>query len=320
MSAIETWLDECDLVETDDKQITGGERPALQLLTRAESHVKSAEPSPDRGTIVTVVANSGAWDRDGERLKPKGWVIPPILPKALYGHNWGGLPVGKITSARKSEEEGLVERIEMADKVEGHEFALVTTNLIRGGFLDQVSVGFRPLKWTDPDGSEHSIEKGDYAGWPLSGREYEKQELLETSFVPVPSDVSAAVLGVKGGASSGTILAFMLRGLGKGTGATEGAKRPAEPRSPAPVPCPICAAKACSDQQLVRRSVLASVVVLLSVEKTEAGASAYAHLTDHAKDLGIGSLPRYQKRSDPFDLEWIFQYGAPFIGDKQTAA
>jgi len=158
---------------------------------------KTAADGTARGTRFQIVASTGVRDRDGEIIEPKGWVIPDVLPKVLYGHDSYAFPIGKITRARKSADAGLVLDVELADAIPDHVDAVVAGALIRGGFLDQGSVGFKPLKWTEPDGSQHDWAKGEFAWGINPGRVYTKQELFEFSIVPVPANPESVVLALR---------------------------------------------------------------------------------------------------------------------------
>jgi len=121
---------------------------------------------------ITVVASSDAADRDGDILDPKGWDLKNFQtnPVLLWSHNASELPIGKVLDVHTEGNE-LVAEVKFAD----HEFASTVETLVRDGFINTTSVGFMPQEVSEKDG--------------LSS----KQELLELSFVNVPSNPTATV-------------------------------------------------------------------------------------------------------------------------------
>ena len=99
----------------------------------------------------------------------------------MFAHNYTQPPIGKATRVWKSDGQ-LKFNIEFA-KEEDYPFADTVYRLYKGGFMKATSVGFIP----DPD----SIVEGD--GEKAPKRTYKKQELLELSAVPVPSNPNALV-------------------------------------------------------------------------------------------------------------------------------
>lgn len=118
-----------------------------------------------------VIATNEAVDRDGEIIKVAGWDFKNFMknPIMLWGHDFHGLPIGGV------------EKIEIVDGnvvVTGvfanTFFAQEVRQLFEDGFLRTVSVGFIP-KQRDPEDPSIITEA----------------ELLEISFVPVPSNPEA---------------------------------------------------------------------------------------------------------------------------------
>jgi hypothetical protein len=72
-----------------------------------------------------------------------------------------------------------------------YEFADTVARLVDAGYLKTQSVGFIPKKWEDGDFDEDDKKK--------PRRTYTKQELLEISIVPVPSNPNALMNAVKEG-------------------------------------------------------------------------------------------------------------------------
>lgn len=123
---------------------------------------------------VTVIASSAAIDREGESLNPEGWDLTNFLnnPQLLWSHDAYALPIGKVTRVWL-EGGNLMAETQFAEQESA--FAAEVARLVRGGYLNAVSVGFLPLEL-------------DSMGQVV------KQELLELSFVNIPANQEAVVV------------------------------------------------------------------------------------------------------------------------------
>ncbi len=136
---------------------------------------------PERVMVATI--SSAEVDRDGDRVLPGAFFNLSKGPfPLLWGHDSHSFPVGKsqwIKNDRKNK------------KVKG-KFVFANTpksiesfDLIKGGFISNVSVGF-----VIP--SRDDMEQNDFGGWDFS-----KAELLEVSLVNIPANRDAVIDGVK---------------------------------------------------------------------------------------------------------------------------
>jgi len=133
-------------------------------------------------------ASTADQDRDGEVIDVAGWDLKNFKknPVIMFAHDYRTLPIGRATKIGIREGK-LVNNVEFPP--EGtYEFADIVERLVGAGFLKTESVGFLPKKWEDGDGGEKSPR-----------RTYTKQELLEISIVPVPSNPNALLNAVKEG-------------------------------------------------------------------------------------------------------------------------
>lgn len=125
------------------------------------------------------VITTGDVDRDGDRINPAGWRLSNYMrnPVVLWAHDLRTPPIGRALEI--SEEDGaLTALIEWAPR-DVHPLAGTVADLYRLGFLHAVSVGFVPIRWAPRrDGR---------------GIEYEEQELVEISAVPVPANARALI-------------------------------------------------------------------------------------------------------------------------------
>lgn len=129
---------------------------------------------------LELVASDETVDRDGDIIRAKGWDLKNFKknPIILYAHQYDSLPVAK---AEKTWVEG--DKLKSQFTFAPHQDAQDIYALYKGGFLNAFSVGFIPVKWNDIPSED------DTKFYP--SREFVKQELLEISCVPVPSNPAA---------------------------------------------------------------------------------------------------------------------------------
>lgn len=118
-----------------------------------------------------VIATTEGVDRDGEVISVKGWITDNFLknPVVLFGHDYWSFPIGAVTDL-KFESDKVIAKGVFARTPEGQKARL----LYEDGILRAVSVGFLPKK--------------------REGNAIISAELLELSFVPVPSNPDALSL------------------------------------------------------------------------------------------------------------------------------
>ena len=124
-------------------------------------------------------ASTSTQDRDGEVIEAKGWDLKNFKknPVIMYAHDYRSLPIGKAPKVWLAS--GKLKNTVQFPPEGTYEFADIVERLVDTGYLKTESVGFIPQKWEDGDG-----DKGPR-------RTYKKQELLEISIVPVPSNPDA---------------------------------------------------------------------------------------------------------------------------------
>ena len=130
---------------------------------------------------LRFTASTESIDRDGEMLQVDGWVLDNFRknPVILWAHQYDEPAIGKAVNISAANGELIID-VEFAD-AETNPFADIVYRLYMGGFMSAVSVGFIPIEW----------EQGKKDGEPK--RKYTKQELLELSCVPVPSNPEAVM-------------------------------------------------------------------------------------------------------------------------------
>lgn len=135
----------------------------------------SAGDTPSR--VRNFIVSTAAVDRDNDSISPKGWKLDNYRknPVVLFAHDYTSLPVGKCTEIKVVNGQ-LIASCEFAD----HDMASTVMRLVDGGFLNATSVGFRPIKYQLND--------------ERRGVDFEEQELLEYSIVPVPANPEALLV------------------------------------------------------------------------------------------------------------------------------
>lgn len=142
---------------------------------------------------ITFAASTETVDRMGDIIRVGGWDYRNYMknPVFLFGHNSRDLPVGKTIAIQvETNPPALVHTVQFAKKSE-YEKADTVFKLYQGGYMSAVSVGFMPTKKPkmriDPE-----TEK-------FLGYEFDGQELLELSAVPVPANPDALARAVHKG-------------------------------------------------------------------------------------------------------------------------
>lgn len=125
------------------------------------------------GEVEVIMSNSNT-DRYNESILVDGIDLSQIKrnPVVLWGHDYGGLPIGKIIKIWK-QDGNLMARIKLS--VEVYDFAKQVYDLILDGALNAVSIGGMVKQWSE-----------DY-------RTIEELELYELSVVPVGAHPDALV-------------------------------------------------------------------------------------------------------------------------------
>jgi HK97 family phage prohead protease len=125
---------------------------------------------------ISFVLSDESVARDGHTIATKGWELDNFYrnPVVLWAHDSSQPPIGRMTYVTRQGSR-LVGTVEFAD-AETYPFAETIFKLLRGGFLNAVSVSWMPLEWV---WSKDKSRPG--------GVDFLRQELLEVSVVPVPA-------------------------------------------------------------------------------------------------------------------------------------
>ncbi len=157
-------------------------RNDVEAAERAGSRIykqsaAAAEPLAERD--VRFVASTSEPDREGDVIVTSGieteaYQRNPVVP---FAHDYRSLPIGRAMKIERQPERLLV-TVRFAP-AEANPLAEQVLALVRGGFLNAMSIGFRPLEWKYDE--------------TRKGVNFYRTELLECSVVPVPANAEALV-------------------------------------------------------------------------------------------------------------------------------
>ena len=134
-----------------------------------------AEETKDLGDgVLEATINTGQVDRQGEQIEIAGVDIKSYKDNSvvLYGHDYYSLPIGKAISTRKTDGK-IISKFKLA--VEEYDFAATVYKMIKGGYLNAVSIGVVVKEWSQ-----------DFT-------KILQSEMVEFSVVPVPADRGALI-------------------------------------------------------------------------------------------------------------------------------
>lgn len=146
---------------------------AVDVLEKAVDETKDDEIS------FPFVLSTSAPDRQGDVIDQNGWQLGNYRknPVVLFGHDYGSLPVARASACYVAGD-----KLKAVDRFsDDHELARNCAALVSKGFLNAVSVGFRPIKWMWAE------DRGMFAA------DFAECELLEHSVVPVPAHQDALI-------------------------------------------------------------------------------------------------------------------------------
>lgn len=140
---------------------------------------QSTVKSLGEGTFSTIVTTADL-DRYQESIDTEGIMTKNYMnnPVVLYGHDYQGLPIGKALKLSKSKDD-TGKKVSMSATfqlaVNEYPFAATVADMIKGGYLNAVSIGGLVTAWSD-----------DY-------RTILGMDMVEFSVVPVPANPNALI-------------------------------------------------------------------------------------------------------------------------------
>lgn len=121
-------------------------------------------------------------DRMGDTIDVKGWKLDAYRknPVVLWAHDNESLPVGKATKIWL--ENGKLKATAEFTPAGMAKFNDTIFDMLKGGFLNAVSVGFMPIEYAFVEDADRRF-----------GIDFKQQELLEFSVVSVPANGEALI-------------------------------------------------------------------------------------------------------------------------------
>lgn len=166
----------------DGREIVGKDALRAFLTAEgleAEAIERSVEETKADEVSFPFVLSTAAEDRQRDVINQGGWKLDNYRknPVVLWAHDYASLPVARASSVYV-----VGDKLKAVDRFsKDHELAITVARLYANGFLNAVSVGFRPLKWSWND------ERG------MGAADFDECELLEHSAVPVPAHQDALI-------------------------------------------------------------------------------------------------------------------------------
>ncbi len=182
---------------------------SLIALDQWKAEAKAGEPTGEvrSGFDVEVAAvsdtarelqftiSTGDIDRSGDTIAVDGWNFDGYRknPVVLWAHDYETLPVAR--APRIWVEGGKVKALAEWTPAGMAKFNDIVFDMYLGGFLNAVSVGFRPTKWAWAEDSERRM-----------GVDFMEQELYEFSAVVVPANPNALIDAKSAGIDTGPLV------------------------------------------------------------------------------------------------------------------
>jgi HK97 family phage prohead protease len=160
-----------------------GERPAAAVNVQFRLGPVAAPAVGEPETrVVPFVFSDNSVDAYGDTIDARGWVYDQsgAGTVALFGHDASKVEniIGRAHNVRVQGNQ-LLGDIQFATREE-NPTADVVFQLVKGGYLNSVSVGFQPLEWQQ---TKDKTRPG--------GLDFKKQKLLEISVVGIPANENA---------------------------------------------------------------------------------------------------------------------------------
>ncbi len=151
--------------------------------------MKRTGPTSSKKEKVSFVASSATPDRYGDIIDQKGWILENYKnnPVVLLNHDSNQLPIGKGNVYIRNDKLTIDVEFDSEDPR-----AKEVERKAKKGFMNAVSVGFRPL-----ESKSRSELPTDNKYYGQRGMYYSKAELLEVSIVTIPANGEATMLEQK---------------------------------------------------------------------------------------------------------------------------
>lgn len=169
-----------------------GEKMNQNLIVRkqfAADEIKAVGDDTDRKLQFTI--STQGKDRDGDVIRVDGWVTDHYMknPVVLFAHDSHRPPIGRAAELTTTKRRLKAVAEFMGPEIDTSGFSDMIFRMVKNKFLNATSVGFKPIDF------EWIEEEDDDRDFPMrTGIKFLKQELLEFSVVPVPSNPEALIM------------------------------------------------------------------------------------------------------------------------------
>ena len=169
------------LTPDEFRAAAGAGEDVSDAIVRQGFHAEvKADDNDDRRVRFTI--SSDGVDRMGDTISVDGWDLSNYRrnPVVLWAHDARSLPIARASDVRV--EDGVLKATAEFAPAAANPLAESVLQLVRGRFLSATSVGFLPRRWrfSEDDGRTFGID-------------FEEQELLEVSIVPIPANPDALI-------------------------------------------------------------------------------------------------------------------------------
>lgn len=160
-------------------EASSGAKPEAGIFRMS---AEEAVPAADGSRKIRFCFSDDTVDRAGDSISADGWQIDGFMknPVALWAHESSEPPIGRASNIGPAGGKFMGD-IEFMP-ADMSPFADSIYRMVRGKFINAVSVGFLPIEWSFVNDKDRPF-----------GMEFRKQELLEISVCPVPCNPNALV-------------------------------------------------------------------------------------------------------------------------------
>ncbi len=190
---------------------------AVEDFGIAKGYVGEVKAGDSDERVLHFIISNEDVDRDSDTISVSGWDFAAWKknPQVLFGHDHSNLPVAQGFGIKADRKARIVTSSAKFPDAEIYPFADTVYQMLLGKYLRATSVGFIPKKFSQV----HEDERP----W---GLDFEKQELLEWSVVPVPSNPGALMRASKSGIALGPMKEWAEKVLDELAHVEDGARLP----------------------------------------------------------------------------------------------
>ena len=167
-----------------DHKLSEEQMKGLTVLQATTPQIKALGAEGSR--LVEFIITDDSVDRENDVIAVDGWELENYKanPVVLWAHDHYSVPIARSVSLYRADKQ-LRSMCEFLER-EVMPFSYMVYQLYVKGFMNAVSVGFKPMEYTFDETRKYGIN-------------FYKQELLEYSCVPVPANPNAIAVARSSG-------------------------------------------------------------------------------------------------------------------------